>query len=94
MKKLTMIVLSAALLGCGGTVCEDAADVFADCDVPETTPTDPPPVEGEEPMCDGESARRAQCAVDHPDEACVAIEALVRGEFVENAYTTCANSGI
>jgi hypothetical protein len=90
--KLAWTLVLALGAGCGGTVCEDAADVIADCDLPETEPTDPPP-EGEEPMCEGDGARRAQCVVDHPDEACAAIEGIVRGEFIENSYTECVNGG-
>ena len=89
---LALVIAGAmATWGCAGDVCEQAADVLSECDLPAGEDPGGEP-SGEAAECSGTTATAAECVVDHPDDACAFYESLADGNFVSNAYTRCADA--
>jgi hypothetical protein len=78
MKKLLNICLLLSFVGCGKTICDQAADKLSSCNLGQAT------VNG---ACDARSQCESQCILN---ASCADLQAAFTGQT--NSYTACDDS--
>lgn len=80
------LVSTLALVGCGKSKCEEAADIIKDCtgqggDSSSSSDSDA--------KCEGAAEKAAQCIIDNESGACDALKGNITSDGAKN-YLKCA----